>query len=100
PPPRHYPLSLHDALPISLEHMPPGSPESNALIAALVSHHVAVTSTLVSIASGLPDIGMQTDGRPAPDGLVDAMSPDMREGFEYRSEEHTSELQSPYDLVC
>jgi len=66
----------------TLEHMTPGGPESNALIAALVSHHVAVTSTLALRASGLPSIGRQIDGRPLPPGLVDAMSPSMREDFE------------------
>lgn len=66
----------------TLEHMTPGSADSQTLIAALVSHHVAVTSTLVLRAAGLPGIGLQSDGRPLPAGLVDAMSPAMRADFE------------------
>jgi imidazolonepropionase-like amidohydrolase len=66
----------------TLEHMTPGSAESTALIDALVSHHVAITSTLALRASGLPGIGMQIDGRSLPSGLVDAMSPAMRADFE------------------
>jgi imidazolonepropionase-like amidohydrolase len=66
----------------TLEHMTPESPESKALIDALVSHRVAVTSTLVLRASGLPGIGIQGDGRPLESGLLDAMSPATREAFE------------------
>src|SRR5207248_6814445 len=33
-------------------------------------------------------------------GLRDSGGADIRIFLEYRSEEHTSELQSPYDLVC
>jgi imidazolonepropionase-like amidohydrolase len=67
----------------TLEHMSPGSAASKALIAALVSHHVAVTSTLALRTAGLPGIGFQSDGRPLPPGLVDAMSADMRVNFDY-----------------
>jgi len=66
----------------TLEHMTPGGPASRALIDALVSHHVAVTSTLVLRASGVPGIGIQSDGRPLQAGLEDAMSPETREAFE------------------
>jgi imidazolonepropionase-like amidohydrolase len=66
----------------TLEHMPAGGAESKALIGALVSHHVAVTSTLVLRASGLPGIGTQSDGRPLQAGLIDAMSPETRDAFE------------------
>jgi imidazolonepropionase-like amidohydrolase len=65
----------------TLEHMTPGGAESKALIAALVAHGVAVTSTLVLRASGLPGIGIQGDGRPLEPGLVDAMSPATYEAF-------------------
>jgi hypothetical protein len=63
--------------------MAPNGPESKELIAALVSHHVAVTSTLALRTAGLPVIGLQSDGRPLPPGLVDAMSPGMRANFDY-----------------
>jgi hypothetical protein len=66
----------------TLEHMVPGSPAAAALIQLLVSHHVAVTSTLVLRSSGLPGIGIQPDGRPVQPGLTDAMSPATLEAFE------------------
>lgn len=66
----------------TLEHMVPGGAESRALIDALVAHHVAVTSTLVLRASGVPGIGVQGDGRPVQEGLVDAMAPAARQAFE------------------
>src|ERR1700743_419605 len=66
----------------TLEHMQPGSAEAKALIALLVSHHVAVTSTLVLRAAGIPGIGIQADGRPLQSGLVDAMAPETRQAFE------------------
>jgi Amidohydrolase family len=37
-----------------LEHMTPGSPEADRLITTLVSHHVAVTSTLPGTAASVP----------------------------------------------
>jgi imidazolonepropionase-like amidohydrolase len=72
-----------DAGSYDLEHMAPNGSESKELIAALVSHHVAVTSTLALRTAGLPVIGFQSDGRPLPQGLVDAMSPSMRVNFDY-----------------
>ncbi len=38
----------------TLLHMSPGSPEAERLIALLIKHHVAVTSTLPGLASSLP----------------------------------------------
>lgn len=66
----------------TLEHMAPGSAEAQQLIAELVGHHVAVTSTLVLRASGVPEIGVMPDGRPLPAGAIDAMAPSMREAFD------------------
>src|SRR5207248_11166083 len=69
-----YTLSLHDALPISASetHARPRAP-----------------------------------GAPAPERELGVLSVDVvrsmqmkRPGESQRSEEHTSELQSPYDLVC
>src|SRR5437867_9588183 len=72
PPTAIYTLSLHDALPI-LE-------DSHALVDLVASDE-----------TGDADLGRA-------DHLdVDAA---VRQGAEHRSEEHTSELQSPYDLVC
>jgi imidazolonepropionase-like amidohydrolase len=72
-----------DAGDYDLERVVPNSAAAKALIAVVVSHHVAVTSTLALRTAGLPGIGLQNDGRPLPAGMVDAMSPAMREDFEY-----------------
>ncbi|HEX8818273.1 MAG TPA: amidohydrolase family protein [Terriglobales bacterium] len=62
----------------TLEHMTPGSPEAKKLIDLLVSHHVAITSTLpVFEAWGTPD-GLQP---PIPKAALDAMSPEARSDF-------------------
>jgi hypothetical protein len=45
----------------TLEHTSPGSPEANRLIATLIGHHVAITSTMPGLAATLPP----ADGRPA-----------------------------------
>src|SRR5699024_12492391 len=66
-----YPLSLHDALPIS-PHIPDNIPESPLL--PTKPHHKTVQSPIWK-------------GKP-------------RFGYSRRSEEHTSELQSRFDLVC
>ena len=66
----------------TLAHTVPGSADAERLIQDLVRHHVAVTSTLVLRAAGLPGIGIMADGRPLQAGLVDAMAPALREAFE------------------
>jgi imidazolonepropionase-like amidohydrolase len=67
----------------TLEHMAPGSPEANRLIATLVSHHVAITSTLPSTAAGVPD-DATADGRPRVRAAVlDALAPSLREANLY-----------------
>src|SRR5438094_4956924 len=43
-------------------------------------------------------IGIDPERRPRPPGVSVAARPEQR--ADARSEEHTSELQSPYDLVC
>src|SRR6202011_744350 len=48
----------------TLEHMIPGSAEADRLIATLIRHHVAVTSTLAGTASTLPGLHASSDGRP------------------------------------
>src|SRR5437867_6369640 len=71
-----YTLSLHDALPISIASPRP------------------VPSCRV-VKNGSQTEGRTCGGIPAP---VSAISRETWSGP--RSEEHTSELQSPYDLVC
>src|SRR5207248_4815437 len=97
--PLPYPLSLHDALPISAyrnnlralqvwrsARLRPGS------LQALHVHLDCVGRT-----GSLPRGFVTRDSRArirSPRGLaVDDLA-------HWRSEEHTSELQSPYDLVC
>jgi imidazolonepropionase-like amidohydrolase len=68
----------------TLEHMSPGSPEADRLIATLVKHHVAITSTLPNTASSVPDPGGSLDGRPAlSPGALQAMAPSLREAVLY-----------------
>src|SRR5256885_15864609 len=69
-----YTLSLHDALPISLAGKPLGNLRGSQRAAAIARHH-------------------QITGR---DGLDGPLRPVRQR----RSEEHTSELQSPCNLVC
>ena len=68
----------------TLEHMLPGSPEANRLIAVLIKHHVAITSTLPGLASTLPGVEASADGRPlARLAALDAMTPSLREVYLY-----------------
>jgi len=65
----------------TIEHMAPGSPEAERLIAALIKHHVAITSTLPGTAASLPEEGA-VDGRPrVPPGVLEAMSLSAREAY-------------------
>jgi imidazolonepropionase-like amidohydrolase len=64
----------------TLEHMAAGSPEADRLISSLVRHHVAITSTLPSTASSLPNSDGRAPIRPA---VLEAMSPDLRDGYFY-----------------
>jgi imidazolonepropionase-like amidohydrolase len=67
----------------TLEHMIPGSPEANRLIASLISHHVAITSTLPSTAASVP-INPSVDGRsPVRPAVLEAMSPSLRDAYLY-----------------
>ena len=57
-------------------------PDATRLISALVTHRVALTSTLALRASSVPGIGSLSDGQPLRDAVRDAMSPGLREAFE------------------
>src|SRR5207249_10163059 len=95
PTPAIYTLSLHDALPIYVEGVLDGA----------------------AVGQGVPDGGVPGDsfGQGQPVGwcalfeeFLDAFVDVPEAGFEFedgfaddgRSEEHTSELQSRFDLVC
>jgi imidazolonepropionase-like amidohydrolase len=66
----------------TLEHMAPGGSEANRLIALLIKHHVAITSTLPGTASSAADAS--ADGRPTiRPAILDAMAPSARDAFLY-----------------
>ncbi|HWX43358.1 MAG TPA: amidohydrolase family protein [Blastocatellia bacterium] len=68
----------------TLEHMTPGSPEADRLIATLIRHHVAITSTLPGLASTLPGLEASVDGRPlVRPAVLEAMAPSVREAYLY-----------------
>jgi imidazolonepropionase-like amidohydrolase len=67
----------------TLEHMTPGSPDADRLIATLISHHVAITSTLPSTAASVPS-DATVDGRPPVRAAVlEAMAPSVRDAYLY-----------------
>src|SRR5207248_6493438 len=91
PPPTHiYTLSLHDALPISL--ITRGLHEMTKLAIALGGR----LETLAGLA-GMGDLVLTCTGSLSRNRSVGVA---LGKGKPLRSEEHTSELQSPYDLVC
>ncbi len=68
----------------TLEHMSPGSAEAARLIASLIRHHVAITSTLPGLASTLPGVEASVDGRPTlRSAVLEAMAPSVREAYLY-----------------
>ena len=68
----------------TLEHMTPGSPEANRLIATLIRHHVAITSTLPGLASRVVDLDPSMAGRPAVrPAVLDAMAPSAHDAYLY-----------------
>src|SRR5437867_5158298 len=76
-----YTLSLHDALPISFacSSVTPGLRRPMIRQSAWKPRWVSARSVAATVASGMYSCSLAQGGR---------------------SEEHTSELQSPYDLVC
>src|SRR5207248_10719380 len=94
--PSIYTLSLHDALPIS-----------DAAEVVLARLPAAAAAELDRMAVGDPGLREGVSERDLVELRVAARSrkaADVDErpetGLLQRSEEHTSELQSPYDLVC
>src|SRR5207249_12317184 len=76
-----YPLSLHDALPISFQH----------IVAAGRGHRGALTHERRRL---------HRDSDSGETGAVGTLHGPFERGGRRRSEEHTSELQSRFDLVC
>src|SRR5258708_3371594 len=68
----------------TLEHVIPGTPEADRLIATLIRHHVAITSTLPGLASSLPSAVVSVDGRPlVRSAVLAAMAPSVRDAYLY-----------------
>lgn len=66
----------------TLMHMNPGSPEADRLIAALIEHHVAITSTLPLRAAAVARDASDT-GPPLRSEVWQAMSPSVRQAYVY-----------------
>jgi imidazolonepropionase-like amidohydrolase len=65
----------------TLEHMTPGSAEANQLITKLISHHVAITSTLPGSAANVP-VDATTDARPLlRPAVLEAMAPSALDAY-------------------
>src|SRR5690606_41738398 len=92
PPPALYPLSLHDALPISPLHS--NFPVGDAVAGLFCAFSIA--SEMVRLRSDPSAKGVEVDlaATEALFRLLDCLP------VEHRSEEHTSELQSRENLVC
>src|SRR5207248_10977568 len=90
-----YTLSLHDALPISLLVCSPFGLRLQAAVVTLTARHRVSRRGICELASDLFGVTLST-------GAVDAICQRASDALAgpHRSEEHTSELQSPYDLVC
>ena len=68
----------------TLEHTIPGSPEAIRLMDTLIRRHVAITSTLPSLAASVADADAARDGRPTLSaGALNAMAPSVRDGYFY-----------------
>src|SRR5205807_6644905 len=89
-----YTLSLHDALPIC------------QIVLETAGHHVQVDASPIQMTEGrhhLRDgVRVHVDGLNGDEGAqaCRALNDDLRHQPRVRSEEHTSELQSPCNLVC
>src|SRR5690348_17539187 len=92
PPTQDYPHSLHDALPISGER-------SYAIAIDRVDRTVRLADHVVRSAAGRRMLVIGDSVLPLRDAAA-ALGHPTDEDCEFRSEEHTSELQSPVHLVC
>src|SRR5699024_11236608 len=83
-------LSLHDALPIFLHELSLRPAEA-----------VFVGDSLTDDVQGPQDVGMRACWLNRKGIVPEGVKPDFQiHSLEQRSEEHTSELQSRFDLVC
>src|SRR5207248_9526968 len=97
PPPRALPLSLHDALPIFRQNVRGYLTGSLDLVVRIGTADAPRFAVLDYKTNWLGAAGEELTVhhyRPQ------ALAAEMYRHHYARSEEHTSELQSPYDLVC
>src|SRR5699024_12813448 len=90
PPPHHSPPSLHDALPISSsEYVDPEDQPASTMPYTPIEVTARIYSTATGISVSCSAVWVSVNGivTSGPNGIT-------------RSEEHTSELQSRFDLVC
>jgi len=66
----------------TLAHMSAGSADADRLIAMLIRHHVAITSTLPGTAATVADLEAPIRGQaPVPPAVLEAMAPSAREAY-------------------
>src|SRR5207248_9312206 len=90
PQPTTYTLSLHDALPICF----------NRLLNAADSIFNSTMADFIGTTIPYNPFGDYRVPIPSNQPLIDFATIHARDLNTSRSEEHTSELQSPYDIVC
>src|SRR5206468_11863682 len=98
PPPATYPLSLHDALPISAAQRAPAVAGAPA-----PASQRTVTGPPAPVAPppvAAPPAGLPVDFAAGQYKTAERALGELLKALVQRSEEHTSELQSRSDLVC
>src|SRR5207248_10557437 len=95
-----YTLSLHDALPICEDGGGACDAPANAAGATSVSDSTSAGSSTASQQPAAPpaDSAITCTGPPTTWWMNSAITSASSRAEAHRSEEHTSELQSPYDL--
>src|SRR5207248_6782982 len=95
-----YPLSLHDALPISSPtHSPSATLKETPSTALTFAERRWNSVWRFSTSRTMPG-AVKTQKSRASRAVAAPMADSGDDAKIRRSEEHTSELQSPYDLVC
>src|SRR5207249_12054009 len=92
-------LSLHDALPISLRgiqfnYQTPYSMSGNLTLQYQLTHSMSVQAAYVT------SLARHLEAFPGSNNVSQILPASLPAGEKTRSEEHTSELQSRFDLVC
>src|SRR5207248_9967440 len=99
PPTQPHTLSLHDALPISTPEVEARRPWA-LLQRNFVNGQAHVTDDLPPLPVAYVDLAESDRLKQRVGSRARLHVKQTTRAFDSRSEEHTSELQSPYDLVC